>query len=132
MKYKYDKSSIQLYGTVCTSNVLLCGYITGIHDKRTVTSCVTRNVLQSIGILQLLTSILSTDYFATIYAADNTQLNQFLYYGSLYKGMYIYKASFLATAIIRHMVVKPVIWLLRVKGLNNYFCLAKFQPVMRE
>ena len=53
----------------------MCGYITGIHDKRTVTSCVTRNVLQSIRILQLLTSIPSTDYFAIIYAADNTQLN---------------------------------------------------------
>ena len=36
------------------------GYITGIHDKRTVTSWV--NLLQFFGILRLLSSILSADY----------------------------------------------------------------------
>ena len=45
------------------SNGLICGYITGILDRRIVTSYVKRNLLQSIEILWLLFITLSTEYF---------------------------------------------------------------------
>ena len=44
---------------LCVNNGIICGYITGIHDKRTVTSWV--NLLQFFGIIRLLSSILSAD-----------------------------------------------------------------------
>ena len=56
------------------SNGLICGYITGICNKGIVTSCITQNLPQSTGILGLLSSILSTNYFATLNAADNSEL----------------------------------------------------------
>ena len=53
------------------NNGLICVYITDIHDKRIATSCTTWHFPQTIGVFQLLSSILSTDNFATTYATDN-------------------------------------------------------------
>ena len=56
---------------LCMSNGLICAYITGIHDKRIVTSCTTWHLPQTIRVFWLLSSIPSADYFAIIYAADD-------------------------------------------------------------
>ena len=55
---------------LCISDNLICAYIIGIYDKRIITSCTTWYLLQTIGVFWLLSSILSADYFAIIYAAD--------------------------------------------------------------
>ena len=59
---------------LCMSNGLICGYINSIHDKIIVTSCAMWHLPQKIRVLWLLCSILSANYFAMIYAADNSQL----------------------------------------------------------
>ena len=76
-KFKYANTITTI---LCTSNGLICGYITGIHDKKTLMWCVTWNLPQSIGILRSLSSTLSTNYFAIIYAANNSQLTLYVSY----------------------------------------------------
>ena len=58
----------------CTSNGLICGYVTGIHDERIFMLCVTWNLLQSIENLQLSSNILSANYFVIICAANKSQV----------------------------------------------------------
>ena len=70
-KFKYANT---IPTVLSMSNGLICGYITGTHDKRIFTYCVKWNLLQLIRILQLLSSILSTYYFAIIYVANNSQV----------------------------------------------------------
>ena len=55
---------------LCMSNSLIRAYITGIHDKRIITSCTTWHLLQTIRVFRLLPSILSTNNFAIKYSAD--------------------------------------------------------------
>ena len=63
-----NSSMLRLYLMfyVCMSNVIICVYITGINDKRIVTSFTTCHLLQAIGVFRLLPSIVSADYFAII------------------------------------------------------------------
>ena len=56
---------------LCTSSGLMCSYIATIHNKRIATSCVTWNLLQSIGIIWLFSNILSADCFAIVYSANS-------------------------------------------------------------
>ena len=58
----------------CISNGLICGYITGIHNKRIILSWVMWNLSHSIRILWLLSSIPSTSCFVIIRTADKSQL----------------------------------------------------------
>ena len=52
---------------LCMSNGLICAYITGIHDKRMSHHAHDICCKQ----LEFSASILSVNYFVTIYAADN-------------------------------------------------------------
>ena len=83
---KCDNSSIQTlclvayhsrYVHMC--NGLNYGCITHIHfslpvDKRSITSCITWNFIESMGILWLLSHIPCADNFTVIYATDYSQL----------------------------------------------------------
>ena len=69
-----DNSSTYVNTTLivlCMSNGLIFAYITGIHDKRIVTSFTTWYSPQTIIVFRILSSILSTGYFPIIYAANN-------------------------------------------------------------
>ena len=73
--YKWQFKYANTIPTIlCTSNGLTCGYITGIRDKRIVTSHITWNLPQSIKISWLLPSILFANYSAILYPANNSQL----------------------------------------------------------
>ena len=50
------------------SNGLICGYITGIHGNRIVTLYASCEICHN---ASLLSNILSADYFAIMYVADN-------------------------------------------------------------
>ena len=56
-----NSSMLMLYILIvlCMSYGLICACITGIHDKRIITSCTMWHLLQIIGALPLLSSILS-------------------------------------------------------------------------
>ena len=70
--YSWQFKYVNVILTVlCIINVIICAYITGIHDKRIVTSCTTWHLPQTIRVFRLLSSILSANNFAIIYAADN-------------------------------------------------------------
>ena len=56
------------------SSGLICGCITGIHDRKIVMSCVMWNLSKFIRILRLLSSILSVYYFVILYAPNNSQV----------------------------------------------------------
>ena len=67
-QFKYVNA---IHTVLCISNGLICPYITGIHDKRIVTSCTTWYLSKTIRVFWLLCSIVSVDNCALIHVADN-------------------------------------------------------------